>query len=141
MKMEQIEGSCTVYFDDPFWVGVFERTYNNTYQVARVVFGAEPSNQEILDFLTFHYDRVVFSIPSKTEVTLIPYRVKAKRSIRNARKEVRKPIGNASHLALQKQWELVAKERKETRKNNREAREEKKFLLHQEKRKQAKKGK
>ena len=68
-------------------------------------------------------------------------RLGAKRSIRNARKEVGKTIGTASQIALQRQRELSAQERKETKKHAREARQEKKYLLHREKLKQAKKGK
>ncbi|AEV30856.1 Protein of unknown function (DUF2992) [Sphaerochaeta pleomorpha str. Grapes] len=138
--MEKVEGSCTVYFDDPFWVGVFERTYRGTYQVARVVFGSEPSSQEFLDFLTFHYDRVIFSIPVKTGISSNHKKIGAKRSMRNAKKEASTAIGTASQIALQRQRELMAKERKQIRKQNRETRGERLYLLHKEKKKQAKKG-
>ncbi len=37
----------TVYFDAPFWVGVFERDEAGGLAVARVVFGAEPSDAQV----------------------------------------------------------------------------------------------
>jgi hypothetical protein len=36
-----------VFFDEPFWVGVFERDVPGGLMVARVVFGAEPSEAEV----------------------------------------------------------------------------------------------
>ena len=41
----------TLFFDDPFWVGHLERLRDGRLEVARVVFGAEPSNAEILEFI------------------------------------------------------------------------------------------
>ena len=32
----------TVYFEEPFWVGVFERMENGKLSVCKVTFGAEP---------------------------------------------------------------------------------------------------
>ena len=41
-------GSLTVYFDDPFWVGVFEITMENMLSVAKITFGSEPKDAEVL---------------------------------------------------------------------------------------------
>lgn len=40
--MEELK--LTVYFEDPFWVGVFERTQNGTLSVCKITFGAEPKD-------------------------------------------------------------------------------------------------
>jgi len=37
----------TVYFADPFWVGIYERTDSSGYAVCKVTFGSEPSDTEI----------------------------------------------------------------------------------------------
>ena len=42
-----MEGKLTVYFDEPFWVGVFERCDNGKLSVCKITFGAEPKEQEI----------------------------------------------------------------------------------------------
>lgn len=47
--MEDTSGSLTVYYEGPFWVGVFERTEDGKLYVAKVFFGSEPSDKEILD--------------------------------------------------------------------------------------------
>lgn len=47
--MEGNSGSLTVYYEGPFWVGVFERTEDGKLYIAKVVFGSEPSDKEILD--------------------------------------------------------------------------------------------
>lgn len=38
----------TVFFDDPFWVGVFERHDEGLLETSRVVFGAEPKDYEVM---------------------------------------------------------------------------------------------
>lgn len=46
--METTSLTLTVFFDDPFWVGVFERADGGRLSVCRVVFGAEPRDAEVL---------------------------------------------------------------------------------------------
>lgn len=41
----------TVYFESPFWVGILEVERNGVLYAARHVFGAEPSNQVIYEFV------------------------------------------------------------------------------------------
>jgi glycine/D-amino acid oxidase-like deaminating enzyme len=43
--------ALTVFFEDPFWVGVVERQADGALQAARHVFGAEPSPGEVLEFV------------------------------------------------------------------------------------------
>jgi len=45
----------TVFFEDPFWVGVFELLDQGEYEAARVVFGAEPKDYEIYAYISEHY--------------------------------------------------------------------------------------
>lgn len=58
----------TVLFEDPFWVGVFERTGGNQYQVFKHVFGAEPKGYEIYDFILTRYNNVEYSGPLEGDV-------------------------------------------------------------------------
>ena len=46
--MDKVSGKLTVFFEDPFWVGVFEHIENEKLSVAKVTFGAEPKDCEIL---------------------------------------------------------------------------------------------
>ena len=43
--------TLTVYQDGQFWVGLAEHVEGGRYGVARIVFGAEPSDEEILRFV------------------------------------------------------------------------------------------
>ena len=55
-----IHSRLNVLFDDPFWVGIFEREYEGRYEAARVVFGAEPKDYEVYEFFIKNYPRLVF---------------------------------------------------------------------------------
>ena len=107
-----VESKLTIYFEEPFWVGVFEELDGDKLSVCRTVFGAEPTDAEIYDFILKHYYHLRFSAPVKTEI-----RQKAdnpKRLQRNARKQLEKSgIGTKSQQALQKQYEENKTERNE----------------------------
>ena len=42
--MDKTNGKLTVYFEKPFWVGIFERTEDGKLSVAKVMFGVEPKD-------------------------------------------------------------------------------------------------
>ena len=48
--MDKTIGTLTVFFEEPFWVGVFEQIDQGELRAAKVVFGAEPKDYEIYDF-------------------------------------------------------------------------------------------
>lgn len=52
---------CTIFFEDPFWVGVFERNEKGGYSVARYVFGSEPTDAQLLRFAAAEATHLVFS--------------------------------------------------------------------------------
>lgn len=39
--MDKISGKLMVFFEDPFWVGVFERVSGERLSVCKVTFGAD----------------------------------------------------------------------------------------------------
>ena len=87
LSMERyIESKLTVYFDEPFWAGVFEETNNGKLSVCKVTFGAEPTDAEIYAFILKKYHKLRFSLPVRAEK-----KQKAdnpKRRQRNARKQL-----------------------------------------------------
>ncbi|MBT8224580.1 MAG: DUF2992 family protein, partial [Dactylosporangium sp.] len=44
----------TVFFDDPFWVGVLELDDGRHVRAVRQVFGAEPTGAELYQYLLRH---------------------------------------------------------------------------------------
>jgi hypothetical protein len=51
---EGIVVTFSVYFDGPFWVGVLEVVAEGRLRVARHVFGSEPTDAEVYEFLLRH---------------------------------------------------------------------------------------
>ena len=133
------ESKLTVYFDEPFWVGVFEESDGKKLSVCRVVFGAEPTDAEIFAFILRHFNHLRFSSPVKTEI-----KQKAdnpKRRQRNAHKQLEKSgVGTKSQQALQKQYEENKLERKQRSREQKEAEKQRLFELKQQKRKEKHRG-
>ena len=134
-----LESKLTVFFDEPFWVGVFEELDGKKLSVCRVVFGAEPTDAEIYVFILKHFNHLRYSPPVKTEI-----RQKAdnpKRRQRNAHKQLEKTgVGTKSQQALQKQYEEKKLERRQHPHEQREAEKQRLFELKQQKRKEKHRG-
>ncbi len=55
-----VSSTLTVYHGGQFWVGLAEHVEDGRYGVARIVFGAEPSNEKILQFVTSEWEKLSF---------------------------------------------------------------------------------
>ena len=55
-----VSSTLTVYQDGQFWVGLAEHVGGGRYGVARIVFGTEPSDEEILQFVVGKWDKLSF---------------------------------------------------------------------------------
>lgn len=133
------ESRLTVYFEEPFWVGVFERIDGGKLSVCKVTFGAEPTDAQIHEFILSSYRLLVYSKPVKAA-----QKQKAdnpKRRQRSARKQLEKTgIGTKSQQALQQQREENKLERKQKTREQKEAEKQRLFALKQQKRKEKHKG-
>ena len=58
--MDERCGRLTVFYEEPFWVGVFERVEGDRLRVCKVTFGAEPKGYEVLDYVRRHYGELRF---------------------------------------------------------------------------------
>lgn len=52
--MDKVIGKLTVFFEDPFWAGVFERIEDGKLSAAKVTFGAEPKDYEVQEYKSKH---------------------------------------------------------------------------------------
>ena len=52
--------TLTILFQDPFWIGLYEREEDGQYQACRIVFGAEPRDQEVYLFLLENWRKLRF---------------------------------------------------------------------------------
>lgn len=133
------KGKCTVFFEEPFWVGVFERNEDGKLSVAKVTFGAEPKDCEILDFVLKHYYDLQFSSAVATVVK--EAKKNPKRVQRDVRKEMKKTgIGTKSQQALKLQQEQNKQQRKVQNRERNRAKAQRKFELKQQKKKEKHRG-
>ena len=138
--MDKVSGALTVFFEDPFWVGVYERTSGGRCEVCQVVFGAEPKDYEVYAFLLAHWHRLRFS-PSVEAAARAERRVSPKRMQRLIRRQTADAgVGTRAQQALKLQQEQGKEARKKRSRAQREAEDERKFALRQEKRREKHRG-
>ena len=131
--------SLTVFFEDPFWVGVFERVDDGKLSVCKVTFGAEPKDYDVWEYVLQHYDKLVFSPAVEAETRQMADN--PKRRLRNARKQTeRSGIGTKSQQALQLQREQMKKERRQLSREQRDAEAQRRFDMNQLKKKEKRRG-
>ena len=131
--------SLTVFFEDPFWVGVFERVDDEKLSVCKVTFGAEPKDYDVWEFVPRHYDELVFSPAVETEMRQIADN--PKRRLRNVRKQTeRSGIGTKSQQALQMQREEMKKKHRQNSREQRDAEAQRRFDMKQMKKKEKRRG-
>ena len=137
--MDKSNGRLTVYFEEPFWIGIFERISDGKLSVCKVTFGAEPKDYEIWDFILKNYYSLRFSPAVKTEIKQTADNPKRRR--RNAKKQLHSSgVGTKSQQALQMQREEMKTERGQISKEQRETEKQRQFDLRQQKRKERHRG-
>lgn len=137
--MDTLNAKLTVFFEEPFWVGVFERIEDGKLSVCKVTFGAEPKDCEVRDFIMKNYYQLKFSPSVDAEVKKSA--ANPKRRQREARKQTAMSgIGTKSQQALQMQREENKLQRKAFSKEQRDAEKQRKFELKQQKRKEKHRG-
>lgn len=130
--MGNVSSRLTVYFEDPFWVGVFERTCNGKLFVAKVTFGAEPKDYEVQEFILKHYYALRFS-PAVATVVKVSKK-NPKRIQRDVKKQLQNTgIGTKSQQALKLQQEQNKQKRKAKSREQKLAKAERMFELKRQK--------
>ena len=124
--MEKGYAVLTVLFEDPFWVGLYEREGNGTYQVYA--------------FLLEHWRQLPFS-PSMEGAVPEGRRINPKRMQRQIQRSLQNTgIGTKAQQALQLQREQDKAARSRRSREDREAEADRQFALRQEKRRENHKG-
>jgi hypothetical protein len=131
--------NLTVFFEAPFWVGVFERIDDGKLSVCKVTLGAEPKDYDVWEFILQNYDRMVFSPAVETETKQTADN--PKRRLRIVRKQTeRSGIGTKSQQALQLQREGMKAERCQISREQRDAEAQRRFEMKQLKKKEKRRG-
>ena len=128
-----------VFFEEPFWVGVFERVDGDGLTAARVVFGAQPSDREVLSFVLDRWATLRFSpvVQSAGEARLAS---NPKRRQREAARAVAQQPGTRSQQALSLARETGKQERAARSRAQREEEQTRRRQLLAEKRKARHRG-
>ena len=137
--MDKAAGRLTVFFEEPFWVGVFERISEGKLSVCKVTFGAEPKDYEVYEFVLKNYCRLRFSPAVAADVK------EAGRNPKRIQREVRRQeqntgTGTKAQQALKLQQEQLKMERKTVSRERREAEKQRQFQLKQQKKKEKHRG-
>lgn len=131
----------TILFENPFWVGVYERFDNGKYEVCKITFGAEPKDYEVYSFLLKNWHRLKLSLPVKVgkaeERQINPKRIQ--REINRQLQD--KGVGTKAQQALKLQYEQNKTERKAQSREQKEEEKERQYALRQEKKKAKHRGK
>jgi hypothetical protein len=135
-----MQGRFTLTFEDPFWVGLFEREDEQGYSAARWVFGAEPRDAELYDLVQQVYPALQFSTPDPEQG--LPVQVVG---FKRRQREIRRMIldkreGTRAQQAVKADYELYKKEKQVDQRQKKQAEAEEKFLRNQIKRKEKHKG-
>lgn len=138
--MQKIQNKLTVFFEDPFWVGVYERESDGQLEVCKITFGAEPKDYEIHAFLLENWSRLQFSPPMKSnrkqDIIINP-----KRMQRAIKKQLKMPgVGTKAQQAIKLNQAEGKKARKKKSRLEREEEKERQFIQKQEKKKAKHKG-
>ena len=127
-------------FENPFWIGLYERFDNGTYEVCKITFGAEPKDYEIYDYLLQNWHKLKFSPPIKTDKTK-DRKINPKRMQLEINSQLEdKGIGTKAQQALQLQREQSKVEKRARTKEQKEAEKERQYALRQEKKKAKHRG-
>ena len=135
-----IKSSLTILFENPFWIGLYERTDGDKYEVCKITFGAEPKDYEVYDFLLKNWYKLKFSPPIKAD-RIEEYKINPKRMQREISSQLEnKGIGTKAQQALKLQHEQAKIERKTQSREQKDAEKERQFALRQEKKKEKPRG-
>ena len=137
--MGEVQIKLTVYFEEPFWVGVFEEIENGKLSATKVTFGAEPKDYEVYAFILKHFYDLQFSPAVATVVK------EAKKNPKRMQRDIKKSlernvIGTKSQQALKLQHEQSKLERKVRTREQKREEAERRFEMKQRQKKEKHRG-
>jgi len=108
-----ITAKLAVLFDEPYWVGIYERQEGTRLEVCKITFGADPKDYEVYRFLNDNWKNLSFSPPVSDDCSR-ERSINPKRMQREISNQLQKTdVGTKAQQALKLQQEQ--KNRKENR--------------------------
>lgn len=138
--MDRIISSFTVFFENPFWVGIFECESNVGYEVCKITFGSEPKDCEVYEFMLKNHHKLSFG-NVKNSGKASKKCMNPKRMQRQIKKEITKDgVGTKAQQALKRIYEQSKAEHKSLSHEREDREKERKFELRREKKKEKHRG-
>lgn len=137
MEKEIVFVRLTVLFQQPFWVGIYERSQGNRLEVCKITFGGEPRDGEVLAYLLEHWRELRFSPAVEGELPQNTPK-NPKRARREARKqsEEGQGVGTKAQQAIQLQREQGKAEHAAQFRGRRDEERQRRYLLRQQRKKE-----
>lgn len=137
--MGETKSRLTVYFEEPFWVGVFERFEDGKLSASKITFGAEPKDYDVYEFILNRHGSLSFSPAVEAAVK------EKKKNPKKVRRDIDKALsrtgtGTKSQQALKLQQEQNKRERKTVSREQKQAAAERLFERKQQKKKEKHRG-
>ena len=134
-----VSSTLTVYYDGQFWVGLAEHVEDGGYGAARIVFGTEPSDEEILQLVVGKWEKLAFFGDDPTEASK-PAK-SPKRRAREAAKALKQPaMSTKAQQTLAARREAMKQESAQARSQRRADEADARFEQRKLKRKQKHRG-
>ena len=140
--MDAVETTLTVFFEGQFYVGIAERVSGGELCACRIVFGPEPKDAEVLQYVAERWRTLSFSPPVEAEAHS-GKRANPKRMQREIARQVDAAglgAGTRSQQALSMQREMNKLERRTVSREERALEKQARFDQKQEKRKEKHRG-
>jgi hypothetical protein len=144
LQNENYEIKCvtsvfTIFFEDPFWVGILEENYDEKNYMGKHIFGAEPSNSDLIQFYIYEFDKIKKIKISESNIEA--KKMSFKKSLNKAKKiQDKKGIGTKSQNLFQKAFEETMDIKKKLSRAGERADKEEKYIKKQEKKLEKRKG-
>jgi hypothetical protein len=133
----------TIFFEYPFWVGILEENYDEKNYMGKYIFGAEPSNSELIQFYLYEFDKKkkIKISESKSGLKVEARKMSFKKSLNKSKKiQNKKGVGTKSQNLFQKAFEETMGIKKKAGKAEERLDKEEKYLKKQEKKLEKSKG-
>jgi hypothetical protein len=138
--MEESKSTLTILFQEPFWIGLYEREREGKYEVCKITFGSEPKDYEVFEFMLENWPFLRFSPSIRTQSEQLT-NVNPKRLQRLIKKQLQNTgIGTKAQQALKMQQEQQKTVRKEVSRERRDEEKQLRYELQKTKQKEKHKG-
>ncbi len=131
-----------MYYEDPFWVAVFERISDGKLEACKVTFGAEPKDYEVYNYFLTHWHCLRFSPPVVANVKFeCETRMNPKRMQRRINRQLALHGPETKARQALKEQQAVGKAARKTKtRQQKEAEQKQAFEQKQQKRKEKHRG-